>query len=418
MRDVQDDMKTKPQAAAPVTVSERILSLDILRGFAVLGILIMNIQSYSMIGAAYLNPTAYGDLTGVNRWVWILSHVFADMKFMGLFSLLFGAGIVLFTQRAEAKGHDPMRLHYRRTFWLLVFGLLHAYLLWYGDILVSYALCALGVYFFRKHSPKTLLIIGLILVSIGSLLYILFGLSLPFWPDQAIKGNLAYWRPGEAEAAAELAAYRGSWLAQMAYRAPAALIFQTFIFLIHTSWRAGGLMLIGMALYKWRILSARRSHEFYRNLILIGFGLGLPIISVGLLRHFQADWGFKYSMYHGSQFNYWGSLFISMGYVGLLMLLCQHELLDKLKHALAAAGRMAFTNYILQSFICTLLFYGHGFGLYGQIDRWGQILIVMGIWIVQLVLSPLWLKYFRFGPLEWAWRTLTYGEIQRFRVSR
>lgn len=123
----------------PVAPSERIVSLDVLRGFAVLGILIMNIQSYAMPGAAYFNPMAYGDLTGLNKWVWILSHIFADQKFMTLFSILFGAGIVLMTGKVEARGQRSAGLHYRRTFWLFIIGMMHAYLLWHGDILVTYA---------------------------------------------------------------------------------------------------------------------------------------------------------------------------------------------------------------------------------------------------------------------------------------
>ena len=143
-------MTTQNNLLSPVSSSDRIVSLDVLRGFAVLGILIMNIQSYSMIGAAYLNPNAFGDLTGLNKWVWILSHIFADSKFITIFSILFGAGIVLFTNKAAEKGRSAAGLHYRRTFWLFVIGLMHAYLLWYGDILVIYALCALFVFLFRR----------------------------------------------------------------------------------------------------------------------------------------------------------------------------------------------------------------------------------------------------------------------------
>ncbi|MFH1754581.1 MAG: hypothetical protein ABIA59_02650 [Candidatus Latescibacterota bacterium] len=134
---------------APIAPGERSVSLDVLRGVAVLGILIMNIQSFSMIEAAYLNPSSYGDLTGLNKWVSIVSHIFADQKFMTIFSILFGAGIVLMTSKAEATGRKSAGLHYRRTFWLLVIGAMHAYLLWHGDILVLYALCSLGVFWFR-----------------------------------------------------------------------------------------------------------------------------------------------------------------------------------------------------------------------------------------------------------------------------
>src|SRR5438132_1465135 len=136
--------------SVPVTAAERITTLDALRGFALLGILTMNMQSFSMIGAAYFNPTAYGDLTGVNYWVWYLCAVFADSKFMTIFSMLFGAGIVLMTGRAEASGRRAALLHYRRMGVLLLFGLAHAYVLWPGDILYSYAICGCVLYPLRR----------------------------------------------------------------------------------------------------------------------------------------------------------------------------------------------------------------------------------------------------------------------------
>ena len=152
----------------PILLSDRIHILDILRGYALLAIMVMNIQYFSMIMSAYINPTAYGDFTGVNRWIWILSHLFADQKFMSLFSLLFGAGVLLFTDRLASKGNTSLGLHYRRTFWLFLIGIAHAYLLWYGDILVPYAICAIIVVLFRKLSPNLLSLIGVLLLLIPS----------------------------------------------------------------------------------------------------------------------------------------------------------------------------------------------------------------------------------------------------------
>ncbi len=150
----------------PVSERERIFTLDVLRGFAVLGILPMNIQDFSMPGAAYLNPTAYGDLHGANYWVWLLSHLLADEKFMTIFSMLFGAGIFLMTSRIEAAGQPSAALHYRRMGWLVLFGLLHAYLLWSGDILFSYGVCGLLVFLFRKWRPRTSLIVGALSLAV------------------------------------------------------------------------------------------------------------------------------------------------------------------------------------------------------------------------------------------------------------
>jgi len=400
---------------APTAPTERIMALDALRGFAVLGILIMNIQSYSMIQAAYINPTAYGDLTGINRWVSVLSHLFADGKFMAIFSILFGAGVVLMTSRVEAKGRGSASLHYRRTFWLIVIGMIHAYLLWYGDILTAYGVCALLIFLFRKVSPKWLLVIGLISVSVSSLIYLFFGVSLPYWPAEGYQNVLQAWKPTAEIVSQEISSYQGSWLEQMTPRAPAALMFQTFLFAIWVGWRAGGLMLVGMALFKWGLLTAQRSKRFYSTLAGIGFGLGLPLVIYGMARNYQASWSFDYSMFIGNQFNYWGSILIALGYIGVIMLICKSTYLRRISARFAAVGRMALTNYLMQTIICTTIFYGHGLGLFGQIERSGQILIVFGVWVFQLWASPIWLRYFRFGPAEWIWRFLTYSRLQPVR---
>lgn len=400
---------------APTVPSERFLSLDVLRGFAVLGILIMNIQSFSMIEAAYINPTAYGGLTGLNKLIWILSHIIADQKFLSIFSILFGAGIVLMTSKVESTGRSANGLHYRRTFWLLVIGLIHAYVFWHGDILVPYALCALITFLFRKVSPRKLLIVGIIVIGISSLIYLLFGLSIPYWPPEAYQGTMAGWKPGSEIIAKEIAAFHGGWMIQMTHRVPSSLKFHTFIFLIWTGWRAGGLMLIGMALYKWGILTAQRSKRFYLILMFIGFGLGLPIVIHGVMRNFAANWSLDYSMFLGWQFNYWGSIGVALGYIGMIMLICKSIKLEKITRPFSAVGRMALTNYLLQTIICTTIFYGHGLGLFGQVERKIQVLIIIAIWIIQLIVSPIWLRYFRFGPAEWLWRSLTYRRLQPIR---
>ena len=400
----------------PVAPPERLASLDVLRGFAVLGILLVNIQDFSMVFAAYLNPTAFGDLSGLNRWAWMLTHVLGDQKFMTIFSLLFGAGILLVTSKAESKGLPPAGLHYRRIFWLFVIGLMHAYLLWRGDILVAYAVCAVWVYLFRKKKPKTLLIAGAAFILIPSLLYLFFSWSVPYWPPEAVESNLQMWAPSAEQIAQELAIYRGGWLQQMGSRVPSAVAFQTFIFLIYIGWRVTGVMLIGMALFKWRVLSAERSGRFYRIMLAAGFGIGIPLVAAGVVRNFSAGWAWPYSMFVGWQFNYWGSLGVAAGYIALVMLLCRSARLPALRKRLAAVGRMAFTNYLLQSLICTTLFYGHGFGLFGKVQRWQQILITIVVWTILLAISPLWLRRFRFGPVEWLWRTLTYKRAQPMRT--
>jgi uncharacterized protein len=403
-------MKTQPTQP-----TERIVSLDVLRGFAILGILIMNIQSFSMIGAAYLNPTAYGNFEGLNKWIWIASHVLADTKFMTLFSILFGAGIVLFTERLKAKGIRSISIHYRRMFWLLVFGLAHAYLLWYGDILVAYAISGLWVVLLRKSKPKTLLIVGLVVFSIASVLYLLTGISIPFMPEESKEGMMLGWLPGQEYINAEIEAYRGSWLQQMDKRISDSITMQTMVFFMQTGWRASGLMLIGMALYKTGVLSAEKSNRFYWRMAIIGLVSGYALVLYGMKTNFHNNFSMEYSFFLGSQFNYWGSLLVSLGYLSLVVLFVKSGIMPWLRRSLKAVGQMAFTNYLTQTIICTTIFYGHGFGLYGKLERTQQILIVLAIWIFQMVVSPIWLKYFRYGPFEWLWRSLTYWRFQSIR---
>ena len=400
----------------PVTETERIVPMDVLRGFALLGILVMNIQSFAMVGYVYDNPTAYGDLNGANFLVWLLSHLLADQKFLSIFSMLFGAGIVLISQKAESSGARPTRLHYRRVGWMILFGLLHAYLLWYGDILYTYGMCGLFVYLFRRSSPRTLVLSSLALATIGSLIAIGLGL---FWvphlsPD--IKAELIEeWQPSPQTINEELAAYRGSWIDQMSDRVPTAFEIETSLFYQFYGWKASSLMLLGMALFKLGAFHARWSRRQYLSLVGAGLLVGIPMIVFGVVQNFAKNWDVRYSFYLGGQYNYWGSYLVALGWTGLIMMWCQGSRASALKERMAAVGRMAFSNYILQTVICTTIFYGHGFGYFESVPRTGQITIVFAIYAAQLVIAPRWLRHFRFGPLEWLWRSLTYGKRQPFR---
>jgi uncharacterized protein len=402
--------------AAPIAPSGRNTAIDTLRGFGVLGILIMNIQYFSMIQGAYFNPTAYGDLTGINMWVWILSHIFADQKFMTVFSILFGAGVIMIVSRIEAGGGSALKIYYRRIIMLILIGLAHAYLLWSGDILVAYGCCGLVVYLFRKARPLRLLIFGMLTISISTAIYLFFGWSMKFWPPEAITGMMEFWKPTSEMIQIEIAARQDGWLGQLGYRIPNAIFMQTFVFAIWAGWRSGGLMLIGMALYKFGVITGERSRKFYAYMAVLGFIVGLPLVSYGIVRNFRADWSIYFSFFYGIQFNYWGSLFIGMAYIGVIMLICKTVRFKNTVKPLAAVGQMALTNYLFQTLICTTIFNGHGFGLFGEMPRYGQILLVFGIWIIQLIISPIWLSHFRFGPLEWFWRSLTYGKFQPMRL--
>src|SRR5437773_5749076 len=369
-----------------VAETERIISMDVLRGFALLGILVMNIQSFAMIGAVYDNPTAHGNLNGANFLVWLLSHLLADQKFISIFSMLFGAGIVLMWQKAESSGARPTRLHYRRVGWMILFGLLQAHLLWYGDILYTYGMCGLFVYLFRRKSPRTLVASSLVFATTGSLIAIGLGL---FWvphmsPDTKAE-FIEDWQPSPQTINEELAAYRGSWIDQMPERAPTAFEIETSLFCQFYGWKASSLMLLGMALFKLGAFHARWSRRQYLSLVGAGLLVGIPMIIFGVVQNFAKNWDVRYSFYLGGQYNYWGSYLVALGWTGLIMLWCQGSRASALKERMAAVGRMAFPNYILHTVICATIFYGYGFGYFERVPRTGQILIVFAIYGAQLV---------------------------------
>jgi uncharacterized protein len=412
---IAEETQRSASAARPLEESQRIVPLDVLRGWALLGILLMNIQLFSMIGAAYQNPTAYGDLHGANGWVWLLCHVFADQKFMTIFSMLFGAGILLMTRRIEERGLPSARLHYRRMGWLMLFGLAHGFLLWDGDILFFYGVGGLVVYLFRKMAPRKQLLLGALLLSIGSGISLASYYSMPLWPLEArleLKHDI--WQPTPEQVSHELIAYRGSYLSVLRERAPGELRSITQGLLFWGFWRATGLMLAGMAMFQLGVFSAKRSRALYAGMIAVAALIGVPLIEYGVNREIVAGWSFGYSFFAAAQYNYSASILVSFGWVGLVMLACQSSWWLQRLRRLAAVGRMAFSNYILHTLICTTLFYGYGFGLFGKVARTAQLEIVVAIWVLQLLVSPLWLAKFQYGPLEWLWRSLTYGKRQPF----
>ncbi len=388
----------------PTPPSERIVSLDALRGVAVLGILIINIRVFSMPELTLLNPQVYGDFTGANYWAWLVGHVFAELKFVTVFSALFGAGIVLFIESKQQKEQPARRLHYRRIGWLLVIGLAHAYLLWYGDILVAYGACGLLLVFAHDWSPRALAGFGLALFFVSPLL------DLSTWLAGGGELIAPQWGPSEASLRAEVATYRGGWVEQLDHRVPTAFGRQTAGFVGGTFWRVGGSVLLGMALYKWGVLTGDRSDRLYRALV-VGALVGVGIVLAGVWYIEAEDWSADAALLW-RQFNYLGSLLVAGGYVGGVILYSRWRPKGPLTRAFAAVGRTAFTNYLLQTVVATSVFYGHGLGLFGSVGRVEALVMVLAFWPVQVVLSVTWLRMFRFGPVEWVWRTLTYGERQ------
>ena len=416
--------------------NNRIETLDVLRGFALLGILLMNILGFGMVYHAYSNPGF--DLTSawsLNKVVWLGMELTVEGAMRALFSILFGAGVLLFTTGDSAKS---ARIHYKRMFWLLLFGLFNAFiLLMYGDILITYAIAGCLLFLINGWSPRTLLICTGILLLITSLFHgsTNFGLAKiqiayeqveaaanPEMLSERVRSDAMIWEEVLADSAPnqtaindEVAQRGGSYASAFAWNADRmqeTLLVALPLFLI---WDVLIMMLLGMYLFQVGVLQGNRSLTFYKRLTLSGFALGLAInafeISTALASQFSLISTLPYTQvtYH------WGRLGMALGYIGLFGWLCHSDVATRFKAGLAAVGRMALTNYLLQSAICLVLFTGLGFGLVGTLQRATLYLIVVLIWLAQICFSLWWLMRFQFGPAEWLWRYLTNGKAPAMR---
>jgi uncharacterized protein len=390
--------------------ASRIVALDALRGAGILGILAVHIQLFAMPVAARANPTVYGDLRGADGAAWLATYVLADGKFIAIFAMLFGAGIAMQAGRNEAAGVPAAIQHYRRMAALFLIGVLHAYLLWYGDMLVMFALCGAQVFLYRALRPARLMIAGVVMFSVAPLLISALAWTAPDVVAQAV----ALSHPSREELAREVAAYRGGWLLQQAHRAPTAWAFQTSHFVLRGVWQIGGLMLLGMGLFRIGILSGERPSCWYATLTAGGFGVGVPLLLWGAHRSFAHGWDSRDYMLVGIHLEYWGNLLVGLGWIGAILLLHRRGLIPS---AVVAVGRTALSNYLLATLLCTTVFYGHGLGLFGSLERVGQLAVVIVIWAMQLVVSAWWLGRFAMGPVEWVLRWATLGQRVPIRLT-
>ena len=425
-------MLAESSSARPVPVApgERIEALDVLRGFALLGILLLNIIGFGLPFASYLTPSADGATSGINFGVYVTVDVFFEGALRALFSMLFGAGVLLF---ASGKGAGP---YYRRQLLLLLFGLFDAFvLLWSGDILVPYALAGLLLYLARNWRARTLFILAGVVFAYLALLYASVWTGLAVLGEQAAeiqarvaagavaseadRGVLAGYadlsavvNPSAAETAREAAVWRGSYLKSFAANA-AGLLATTYAFNMPVIlfWDAFAAMLLGMALFRTGVLEARRSPRFYGILAGAGLTVGLAVnIAEVLLRAgtgFETQWlpSFSSPLYDV------GRIAMGLGYLGLVMLACRYGLWAAVRRALAAVGRMALTNYLMQSLICLFVFHDMGLGWWNELERHQLYYVVAAVWAFQVAFSVAWMGRYRFGPMEWLWRALTYGRL-------
>ncbi len=378
--------------SGPITAASRITSLDLVRGVAVLGILLMNAVSFKFATVPYLNLSAGGSETWLDWAVGLFGEIFVDQKFMGLFSLLFGAGVVLFLGRVEARGGRAALLSLWRNGLLLAIGVLHS-LLWSGDVLTAYALSSVVLIALRKLPAQALVIIGtglfLVPVAVDSVMQ-----SVVNATDSSLVG--IWVQPGAESVGEELTQELLGWVVTLNY----------FM-------RGLALILMGAGLYRLGFMSGEMSAGTYRKVAFIGLGVGLPLAAAGVIITVMND--FSRDVAFSSQIpNHLGTIPATLGYMSLLILWNRRS--DGwLKRRLRAAGRMALTNYLTQTILGVLVltaWLGDA-----EVNRSGIVLFVVTVWALQLWWSQAWLSRFRFGPAEWLWRVATYRRWQPLRGS-
>ena len=426
--------------AAPVSQTERIIILDSLRGIAILGILLMNIPGFALPEPVYGDPSVLNEWGTVNFKTWYFIEWFMEGSQRALFSMLFGAGIILFVTRQEKKvdGLWPADYFLRRQLWLMVFGLFNAFiLLWFWDILFHYACLGMIMFTFRRLSPKALIIgaaISLVLMTArenldafrdrkmiakGEVIAMMDTTATKLTDQQ--KADLGAMTEFKEKTSAEgkkkkmeksLAAVRGGYGGFYEYQSERS--FRGEInYLYYGGWDILVFMFLGMAFFKNGVLMGKASAKVYWGMFIIGLGLGL-VLSYFRLKPL-IDHQFNYFDYtKDTPFEFYeiSRTFRAIGIFGLIMLLYKSGWFKWLFTLMRPVGQMAFTNYLMQSLLVGLFFYGVGLGYFGKLERHEIYYVVGATWLLEIVWSHIWLRYFRFGPLEWAWRSLTYWKKQ------
>jgi uncharacterized protein len=428
-------------AAVPVSPSQRIPIIDSIRGFALLGILLMNIPYFADAFYRGENPLVMKE-TGLNYYTWWTMSGAFEGTMRALFSILFGAGTLLLLTRLEKKENPqftPADIYYRRLFILLSFGVVNAFVfLWPGDILFNYALCGLFLYPFRNWKARNLLIVGLLVM-----LFTTYKETRPWWrqKEMRVKGEAALqlqknkttltekqeeelkkWQAFQVktnpdslrkEVGKERAEMQKGYFSIYYHLRPWNIKFESTMIYKFWFWDVIALFFIGMALFKWGVLTGKRSSRFYLLMLLICYALGFSIniwalqnklsLNFDSTRYLDRMW---INLYQERR------LLQALGHMSLIMLLYKNGVFGFLWKWLSKVGQMAFSNYLMQSIICVTIFYGFGFGVYGKLERYQWYIVVGSVWVFQILFSNLWLRYFRFGPFEWLWRSLTYWKKQ------
>ena len=414
---------TLTRLLAPITSNDRIQTLDVVRGFALFGILLMNIEM--MVGPT-MAPTTGVDptLTGVDRWADAAIYLLVQGKFFTLFSLLFGMGFAVMSQRATEAGRPFAGVYWRRGLALFVIGLLHALLIWSGDILVTYAVLSMFLLVFRDVPLRLLpwLAAGSFLAPLGLMMGLgLLGSLMQMTPELAAGWNDAMGEQGKMVAAlieGQRQAYgSGTYLEAVVQRS------RDFGFALMNLMIVGplvfGMFLLGSWFVRSGAIAQPEKHaRLFKRLRwgILPLGLALVLVSFALqptLDQGTIDLRFSTAF----SLSMLGSALMCLGYMAWIVRGMQSPAWAPRLAWVAPAGRMALTNYLMQSIVCTLVFYGYGLGYFQQLPRAWQVPFVFALFGMQVVLSRWWLQRFRFGPMEWVWRSLTYFTPQPMRLQ-
>ena len=423
----------------PVAEGERLHTLDVLRGAALLGILLMNIQLFGMPRAAYANLNLWGGRKGANLWTFVVQWILFEGKMRAMFSMMFGAGIALFLERA-ARRDDSVRaadLFARRMLWLMAFGIVHAWLIWYGDILYAYAVCGLLIFPARNLSPRALFITAAVVLTIVMAMFVGDGLSKRSGRQAATEARAAEARgealtaeqkeaitgwdetmkevtPPREELQKEVDNYRSGYVGAIGERANVVLewhFIPVYFPFLGDFW---GMMLIGIGLYKMGVLQGDRPLGFYVRIAIAGYAIGIVVNAIST--YFTVASNFDPVTHRLANAPHQiGRVSMALAHLAMLVIALKMRWVPWLTRRLASVGQMALSNYITHSVICSLVFYSPGLALMGQLERYELYYVVGAIWVFNLTWSPWWLARYRFGPLEWCWRSLTYWQRQPMR---
>jgi uncharacterized protein len=414
-------MATLPGASA----SDRIVTLDVIRGIAVMGIFSVNVIAFAMIEPAYFNPGAGGGYHGVDLATWVANYILIDGKMRSLFSMLFGASMLLVIERAEAGGRSGARVHYARMFVLALFGLAHFYLLWFGDILFLYAVTGMVAFWFRRQAVRTMLTWAVVLLLANATMFALTAgyfrdidvqaHSAAATPEQVREWNAAvvpWGRYSPEQAAEETAIARSGFPVRVAHQLETRGTepFTTLPALLPETL---ALMLIGMAAFRSGYFTGGWSDARYRRIaawtIPIGAVAFAALVAANIASHFYLPLLFLNFLAIGAPFR----VMMALGYAALVILIFRNP--SAIRARVAAVGRAAFTNYLGTSILAVLIFNGDGLGLFGSLSRFEAWLFVPLFWAAMLLWSKPWLDRFQYGPFEWLWRSLSRGRLQPMR---